>query len=142
MATVDLDAARAARQEAAGDPHQVRLGGRDFLLPAEIAFEALEGLIAVADLDADTDAAAALLGTRNLFEALFADQWDDFMALHPSLTDLLVLAGEIPRLYGFDSVGESRASDSSSSGTSRSSRRTSNGSTVSTSASAATVARR
>lgn len=134
MATIDLDAAKAARHEAHEEPHIIRFGGRDFLMPAEPPFETFEQAISIAEgLDGteirDADAQVTLRGIRDLLASLLGDQWNDFRALRPSFADLVALAGQIPLLYGFDSAGESEASGGSSESISSPSRPTSNGST-------------
>lgn len=124
MGRLDLDAARAARAakaEAEGDEHVVKLDGQEFTLPAEMpaafALHVLEG---------------------NIFkglEALFgAEQYAAFASIAYSIDDLVELADGVAQLYGFENVGEALASRRSSRNSGKPSRPTSKRSTASTSA--------
>lgn len=113
--SIDLDAARAARREANGSAPQVRFGGRDFVLPVEPPWELSQvGLRLEASATARETNAAML----DLLRVLFRDQFDDFLALGPSSTDLTVLIeGDeklgvqgVVEVYG---LGNSRASQRS-----------------------------
>ncbi len=117
MTLHDLDAARAARAEVADDPPVIRLGGRDYVLSAEMPLE-------FADL--------VLAGRLRLAVGILLDDVEDlepFMANRPTLGDLVELA----QIYGFSSLGESLASRTRSGGTTKPSRPTSKGTTASTS---------
>lgn len=109
---LDLDAKRLARQHAV--PTQLRLGGKDFTLPAELPLE-------VGELANAND----LMGVMKLL--IPADQWDDFLAARPTMNDVLDIVGHYT-----DELGESAASIASSAATGQLSRQTSAGSTVST----------
>lgn len=121
MGRLDLDAARAARAEAEGEPHVVVLDGQEFTMPpempAQFALHVMEG---------------------NIFkglEALFGpDQYAVFSKIVYSIDDLLELADGVANLYGFENVGEALASRRSSRNSGKPSRPTSKRSTVSTSA--------
>ncbi len=106
MAAINLNAkrkARAALAEKAGKPvpqHTVTLGDGEFTLPrelpAEFAFAASEG-----DL-------------RRAITELFNGSAEAFFAERPSFNDVMELVQQVSDLYGFDDLGESPASDSSS----------------------------
>lgn len=95
---IDLDAARAARSEAAQDPVILRLGGQEFTLPPEMpvafALYAQEGQM--------LKAIGALLG----------DQLDAFLEQRPAVSDLEAFADLAGEVYGV-SPGEPQASPSS-----------------------------
>lgn len=118
---LNLDAARAARAEVAGEPPVIVFGGERFTLPRE--------------LPADFALRAAAGDLQDALSALFDD--DDatrerFWALKPSLNDVLALVEGIGGLYGFDGLGESSASGDSSATTSSPSRPTSPAPIIST----------
>src|ERR1044072_513764 len=96
MATVDLDAKRAARSEALSEPHTVVFGGEKFELPPKIPLESVE-LMAEAKF---RDAFRILLGEDDITDRFFAHRPDD--------GDLEAIMG----LYG--QPGESSASPVSS----------------------------
>lgn len=117
---LDLDKARAARAEAAGEAPVVVFAGREYVLPVEVP----------------ADFAFAMEG-RNLHDAIRAlfltpEDADSFFASKPTLEDLGALADGIGEMYGL-SAPESVASGGSSSTAGDSSRPTSSGSTGSTS---------
>lgn len=118
MARLDLDAARAARAEAACEQHVVVFGGEEFVLPVEMPAE-------VAFRFADNDPEAALT-------VLLGDQWPAFWAKQPTVEDMAELGSGIAAAYGFASPGESPASGLPSQSFSRRSRPTSPGTTAST----------
>lgn len=128
MATIDLDAARAARAKAeaeAEEPrvgHTVRFKKKTFVLPVEIPWSLIDGVT----FENGTLVAAGL-------RELFGDDYDVFASLKPTTEDMIQLATSIVVLEGIGSLGESRASDDSSTDDSSRSRPTSNGSTGSTS---------
>ena len=128
MARVDLDAAYAAELERAGDPHEIVLRGQVFRFPASPKLLPIAALKQVQDNPQDAE--VFLLVLLDSFEQ---GQGERFMALEPTAIHLEALANEMAKLYGFESVGESSASDSSSPPTSESSRPSSNGTTDSTS---------
>lgn len=120
MATIDLDAARAARAEAQGEENTVLLGGDTFTLPLELPIELGDFLVS---------------GRVGAFiEALLGEeQWTKFASHKPTLNDLKVLAEQLAPLYGFESPGESPASVASLPSNGSHSRPTSRASTGSTS---------
>lgn len=97
---IDLDAARAARAEVAGEQAApvIKFGGRDFRLPNEMPFE-------FAELCHDGK-------IRDGLVVLLNGQADDFFALQPTLGDIETLANGVAGLYGVD-LGKSAASSSS-----------------------------
>ena len=84
MATIDLDARRAARAEQAGEAPSVVFGGVTFQMPPEMPIEFLELL-------AGGKVAAAL-------RTLFGPKTDEFLAGSPSMADVTALA----EVYGVD----------------------------------------
>lgn len=124
MVHVDLDAARADRaaaraamDEGRGADPVITLGGREYVLVPELPLSFYEFLAR----DRPRLAAAILLA--------HPEDLEPFMGNEPTMDDL----GEISRLYGFRSLGESRASGRSSNGTGSTSRPTSKRTTDSTS---------
>lgn len=128
MRSLDLDAARAARAEAQGEPPVVTFGGEQFTLPAELPLRYAWALI-------DNDHEGAL-------KMLFNGQHERFLAKDPSRDDVLALIKGIPLLYGIGDEGESPASGGSSNDGSSPSRPTSRAATRSTSAKRAGVRKR
>jgi hypothetical protein len=120
MGVLDLDAARAARAEVAGESHEVLFKKTTFELPvecpADFAFYLVEGK------------------PREALRSLLGDRFDAFWALGPSIADLEELTAGVARLYSFGDVGESVASVASSMNGGKPSRRTSPASTRRTSA--------
>lgn len=117
LETFDLDAARAARLEAKGEPRLFVFGGRKFELPPELPAEF----------------AYLLDDAKEALRYLLSDGFDDFWAQRPSREDLTDLVGWITKTYG-TSQGESPASDGSSTNGSGRSRRISPTTTRPTSA--------
>jgi hypothetical protein len=128
MGALDLDAARAARAEARGEPPTVTLGGETFTLPAELPMRYVWTLVEGDDMDA--------------LKVLFDGQLDRFLATEPTREDILALVAGVPALYGLASPGESPASAGSSNSGSSRSRPTSPAATRSTSAKRSTGRRR
>ena len=121
MARIDLDAKRAARDEATNTPHEVTLGGDTFILPARIPLE-------VIDLMAEgafREAFGVLLDDPGQVERFFAHRPDD-----GDLEDIMGLYGQL---------GESSASPTSSPSSGRRSRPTSTATTGSGSRKLATA---
>lgn len=117
---LDLDARRAERE-----PKRVRLGGREWELPADLPLYALNLLV-----DRDSGEQAPL---RTLAESLVGpDEAVEFLR-HLDGHTMGVILSEVYGL-GDDDAGESRASQTSSRSTGRPSKRTSPRSTGSTSA--------
>jgi hypothetical protein len=115
MASIDLDALRAARNEAAGEPNTLRVAGKEFRLPPSLPLSFAVAL----ERDSTTEALKALLG----------EQMDEFLSLGVDYADLADLIGETVKLYTGRSPGESKASVDSSQNGGKRSRRTSPGST-------------
>jgi hypothetical protein len=92
--SIDLDAARAARSEALGDKPVVRFAGRDWTLPAELPWA-----VAEASSGQMGDLVTAL-------KALLGNQWADFQAETPTVSDMTALVEAIPALYGLDDAGK------------------------------------
>lgn len=134
--SIDLDAARAARREAAGINPSVTFGGRDFVLPVELPIETTDWGRRITEAEEARDAErkgsvawrekqVALTGlVTGFLRFLLADQADAFFALKPSYEDAYALLLGIPAEYG-TSLGESRASRRSSKATPANSKRTS-----------------
>lgn len=95
---IDLDSARVARQEVAGEPVVLTFKGVDFELPAEMPIEfgllAQEGEI------------------RKALELLLGDRMPEFFALKPSVKDFEAFSDGASREYGLQ-VGEAPASGDS-----------------------------
>lgn len=88
---LDLDAARAARQEAQQEAPVIRFGGTDFVLPVELPW-------AVAEAAAEGTGAGAF----RAIELLLGDQWPTFLGLNPSVADVLAIVQGIAGIYGVD----------------------------------------
>lgn len=84
---IDLDAARAARAEAAGEPVTIKLDGRDYTLPVEVPVLAM---IAADRGDAET-----------MIRLLLGDGGDEFLA-KATVQDVAELDKAISGVYGFD----------------------------------------
>lgn len=109
---MDLDrlrTERAAKREAEGKPTSIEviLGGRTFTLPPEMPAEAAM----LASTVAEDDIAAAGTATLGAMKLLLGDQYEDFMALSPSLEDLDALFTGMTEAYGL-TMGEPSASES------------------------------
>lgn len=103
---MDLDKKRAARKrEAKKEPVTVKFGGKLFQLPIELPFECVIELASLATQD-DADAPRIFTG---VLQKLLGKQYDEFMALGPSMTDVMELVGGLAEAYGI-SQGESPAS--------------------------------
>jgi hypothetical protein len=90
--TIDLDALKAAREEATAAIPRIVFGGETFELPVEVpatfAFRAQEG---------DMEAA---------INELLDEDAPRFWALRPTVSDLMSLTGALATAYGLDSPGE------------------------------------
>lgn len=117
MEPLDLDAARAARAEANGEPRSFILSGETFELPVELAWDF-------------TEVFSSGEVTRILEYLLGPSQFERFRNLEPKPTDpdVTALVEALPQFYG-PAAGESPASSASSKKTSRHLRPTSSGST-------------
>lgn len=113
----DLDAARAARLEARGEPRWFIFGGDKFELPPELPAEF----------------AYLLDDPKEALRFLLANDFERFWSLRPSGQDLVALVGWLTKAYGAG-PGESSASGSSSAPGGPPSRPTSPATTRSTSA--------
>lgn len=113
MGHVDLDAARAARDEARGDNPTVTLGGRDYKLTPELYVDAM--------------AAWRENRTDDFVRLVLADptEADDFLEHRMTWTDL----ADVVAAFSAGDPGESSASSSSSKTGGRRSRPTSDAST-------------
>lgn len=134
---IDLDAARAARREAAKEQPTITLNGKTFTLPLELPLSLAEAFIGFGDIqddEVDMKIPGILAG---VMRSLLGDQYESFMAEGPSLDDLMVILNGMKETYGVD-LGEQLASAGSSNRASRRSRQTSHGTTASLSAKRAT----
>lgn len=112
--TIDLDAARAARREAAGAGPEVVFKGERFTLVPEIPYKVAENISRVAAATAEGDASSSAVAVTEVLRALFDGEWDRFEALNPSVSDVQLLLEEAMKSYGFasaeDGLGEPQAS--------------------------------
>lgn len=123
---IDLNAARAARAEARGEPVTVELGDDVYTLPAEMPASVI-GCIARAQ-------AGEPSGMLDAMSALVGPDFDEMVTKHNlSLDDLMVLLEGAAESYGL-TTPESSASPASSVSTSTPSRPTSSATTAPTSA--------
>lgn len=115
---IDLDAARAARREAAGEGPEVVFKGERFTLAPEIPFRVAENVSNMARAAAEGDQSSSAAAVIEVLRSLFGEQWDRFEALNPSVADIQILLEEAMKSYGFASaeegLGEPPASASSS----------------------------
>lgn len=114
MAEINLNKARAARAEGR-EKHTVHIGKARIRLPDECPAE-------FAFLLRDDDLRSAL-------QVLLGESYEKFMAQGTSMEDLYEFAEQVAKVYGFDSVGESLASEGSSQSITSASRLTSSGTT-------------
>lgn len=133
MATLDLDAERAARAETPGG-HTLRVGGREFALPAELPHGFGQACIEAP--------AKGEEGVARALRLLFGGQYDDLVDQRLTDPDIADLFNKLPALYGLDGLGESSASNGSSPSTGSRSRPTSKRTTASTSGKRAGAKRR
>lgn len=94
---IDLDAAKAARREARGEGPTVVFAGEEFTLESEVPFAATEHLAE----GRVSEAVKLLLGDRH----------EQFMALGPSVEDLMTLFEQMTTVYGLETLGNGQASD-------------------------------
>jgi hypothetical protein len=85
---IDLDVARAARAETAGQPVVLKINGQQIALPSEVP--------------ADFALFSADGRLREAVEALFGDQAEAFFGAKPSIDDLNELIDQITSVYGID----------------------------------------
>jgi hypothetical protein len=107
---IDLDAAAAARREAAGEAPVVIFGGKDYVLPVEFP---LRAAVYLADLAEAVDAAAQWTAIENTLGTLFGDRGQEFLAGGMSVDDWGAFMQGVVDSYGVGSVGESQASPDS-----------------------------
>lgn len=94
---IDLDAARAARREAQKAAPEFTLGGQTFHLPVEMPLVALD---LIGGLQT-AENAGSLLGP--VLEALLGpEDWQRFLAVRPTLDDMVALAEHLWPEYGLD----------------------------------------
>jgi hypothetical protein len=116
---IDLDAAKAARREAAGEhPEPIRFGGDTFELPVELPFEVGHRLLSLLENIA-AGSSAVFEDVMGVLEPLLGEGYPAFMAHGPSMPDIMELLTGLPREYGFTDMGESPASERSSQNGSR-----------------------
>ena len=123
--TYSIDAARAQRAEANGEPFDFEYRGEKYTLPREFSLDMTE---AVGDLPARD----SIPGLRVLLTALLAEQAERFPVGSMTGEDLLGLFDAYFEHTGIR-LGESETSPSSSQSTARPSKQTSKRSTASTS---------
>lgn len=143
MATIDLNAARAARREQSGDALLVKLNDLEFHLPPELPIAVAEALAELAGRETNEDAtpedlAIALGAMGSLFPS--TEDWDAFRRAG-SLEDLMFFMEGVFDHYGV-SLGKLQASGSSSTGTGRNSRRAGRSTTGATSGKTSTARKR
>lgn len=109
MPVIDLDAARAAREEARGtaETPTAVFRGKSFDLPTELPFGVF---LVLGDARQSEDSMATLMALRDLMHSIFGDQAQDFLALNPSLEDMTGLVGGLVEGYEVGEPGESQAS--------------------------------
>jgi hypothetical protein len=113
MTTVDLDALRAARREAAGEAPTVTFKQKTFQLPAELPFAVPEALMDIAVATDSGNSQAIAEGVSRALKALFGGDFVAFMDLGPSMQDVQELFPAVLGEYGMDAdLGESLASGS------------------------------
>lgn len=110
---IDLDAARAARREAAKEVPSVVIGGKEIALPVEMPYGVSEAMVGFDEKDIKKNPQAIKAVAENILRALLGDDYDTFLAARPSVEDLVALIGAIPEIYGVESLGESQASAAS-----------------------------
>lgn len=115
---IDIDAARAARLEAEGEPHELVFHGQSYTVPAEAHWKFVHYL----NRGQIPSALAAGLGE---------DTWSA-ISEHATREDLRVVLDNLMDVWGIGNEGEANASGSSSPDGGSSSRPTSSGTTAST----------
>jgi len=116
MATIDLDARRAARTEADNEPHTATLGGKQYRFKPRMPLEFTDLL------------SAGRMGEAMQLLLVDPADWQRMRTSQPDEDDLMAIA----ELYGVD-LGEAPASAPSSPSTGARSRPTSRRTTASTS---------
>src|SRR5215207_5378648 len=129
MATIDLDAKRAARSDAQNKPHVLRLGGEEFKVPPQVPLESLD----LMSQGVFRKAFALLFGEDPDADPAGGEITARFFKHRPDRDDL----EQIMSLYG--PPGESSASPTSSDNGGRPSKRTGRRTTAATSPPTATA---
>lgn len=112
---IDLDAARAARREASGEPAPtIFFSEKEFTLPLEIPFEVAERMGKMGAAAESNNNLEVADGFRDVLRLLLGEQFDEFMSFRPSAQDLMALVDGVVKAYGFADAGESQASATSS----------------------------
>lgn len=115
---IDIDAARAARLEAEGEPHELIIGGNTYEVPAEAPWRFVFHL-------------ARNQTPQCMAAAVGEDAWTE-IAKVASIDDMSVIVDRLCDVWGLGDSGEQSASGGSSSDGGDSSRPTSTGTTTST----------
>lgn len=115
---IDIDAARAARLEAEGEPHELVVGGKTYEIPPEAPWRFVHYLAR----NQIGPCMAAVVGE---------DGWVQ-MSKDVSHADVTELVDQLCNVWGLGDAGEADASGSSSPDGGSSSRPTSSGTTAST----------
>jgi hypothetical protein len=132
--TIDLDKLeqkdRAERDAKGGlGGPVVKFKGEDFVLADDLP---LEVVIALGEVD-DTDRAEVAKVMIQVIRVLFDDDdWTRFLALKPSMNNLLAMYEQVFAAYAGANLGESKASDKSSPNTGTQPRQSSKRATAST----------
>lgn len=100
---IDLDAARAARREAKGESPVVKLNGKEYQLPVELPYEALE---CIRELNNPETAAGALV---DITKALMGKNYEKIKS-QLAFDDLEVFVGGALEEYGVTSPLDSSTS--------------------------------
>lgn len=110
---IDLDAARAARREAAGEGPVVIIGGKEIACPAELPFEVADCIGGLSEEAIREDPIGAGASIKKVLDALLGDAQEEFMKQSPSIDDILALLDGLLKSYGLEDLGESQASAAS-----------------------------
>ena len=105
---INLDSARAAREEKLGDAPTVTFKGKKFKLPHEMPFVFVEAVYLIQTEDTNAVAQSGIL--TEMAEGLFGDRYKEFRKLHPSVPDFEALMEQVADAYSA-SLGESAASE-------------------------------
>lgn len=114
--SINLDAARAARSEALEEAPTLLFKGVEFKLPIEIPFAIVESAATIVAAersgeDDDERGGAAAAAIAQMARALLGEEYDKFLALGPSMSDMNLILESIGDLYAVN-LGESQASES------------------------------
>lgn len=117
MAKIDLDAARAARREAAGEAPVLTVGKKDYPLAVELPASLISDMAIIAGAPesgaTSEQQAQVMVALERVAAAMLGDAWDK---VRPQLSvdDLMTMLEQVAPVYGFESPGESSASAASS----------------------------